>query len=82
MRSDVPALLIAGALDPATPPDSAQAAAKELTRSQVVVIESGTHGTGSPCVDGVVARFVSTAQKGDASCVGEVKLPPFRVGVP
>jgi pimeloyl-ACP methyl ester carboxylesterase len=79
IRSEVPALLISGALDPATPPEMSAEAARNLKNSQVVVIKDGTHGTGSSCVDGIVARFVASAGKVDASCVERMKLEGFVV---
>jgi len=77
VHSDVPALLISGALDPVTPPAVSQETARDLTKSQTVLLKDGTHGTGSPCVDGIVAKFVATAGKVDASCADEMKLGPF-----
>jgi pimeloyl-ACP methyl ester carboxylesterase len=75
----VPALLISGALDPGTPPAFAQAAAKVLPNGRLVTIKEGTHGTGSTCVDGLIAEFVKrgSAKDLDASCVAGIHLPPF-----
>jgi pimeloyl-ACP methyl ester carboxylesterase len=79
VRSKVPALLISGALDPGTPPAFAQAAAKVLPNGRLVTIKEGTHGTGSTCVDGLIAEFVKrgSAKDLDASCVAGIHLPPF-----
>ncbi len=79
IHSAVPALLISGALDPATPPAVSAQAAKDLTNSQVVLLKDGTHGTGSACVDGIVGKFVEAAGKIDASCVDGMKLGTFVV---
>ncbi len=79
IKSDVPALLISGGLDPVTPPEISVALAKALSRSQVVVLEDGTHGTGSACVDGIVGKFVETAAKVDDTCVDSMKLGKFLV---
>jgi pimeloyl-ACP methyl ester carboxylesterase len=79
IRSDVPALLISGALDPVTSPDVSRNVAHNLSNSQVVLLPNGTHGTGSACVDGIVAAFVDTATKVDASCVNAMKLGDFFV---
>ena len=77
--SDVPALIISGALDPATPPQTAAQVAHDLKNSRVVVIKEGTHGTGSPCIDGLLAKFVSQGSAGelDTSCADQIHLPPF-----
>jgi len=79
IRSAVPALLISGALDPATPPQASTAAARDLSNSRVVVVKDGTHGTGSPCIDGLIADFVAqgTVAALDVSCADQIHLPPF-----
>jgi pimeloyl-ACP methyl ester carboxylesterase len=77
IHSDVPALLISGALDPVTPPAVSRETARNLSKSQTVLLNNGTHGTGSTCVDGIVAKFVATAEKVYASCTDEMKLAPF-----
>lgn len=79
IRSNVPALLISGTLDPATPPEMAADLARGLPNSQVVTIADGSHVTGSPCFDRMVAQFVATAAKVDAACVASIRLPPFLV---
>jgi TAP-like protein len=75
----VPALLISGALDPATPPEASAKAARDLSNSRVVVVKEGTHGTGSPCIDGLIAEFVAqgSAAKLDATCVDQIRFAPF-----
>ena len=46
--SDVPALLVSGALDPVTPPESGEAVAARLKNSLHVVLPFGAHGDGRP----------------------------------
>jgi pimeloyl-ACP methyl ester carboxylesterase len=79
VRSKVPTLLIAGALDPATPPEMAEQAARDLTNSRVIAVKEGTHGTGSSCIDGLIAEFVKQGSPSglDASCADQIHLPPF-----
>jgi pimeloyl-ACP methyl ester carboxylesterase len=79
VKSSVPALLISGALDPATPPEASAQAAHDLTNSRVVVVKDGTHGTGSPCIDGLISQFVAQGSTADlaVSCVDQIHLPPF-----
>jgi pimeloyl-ACP methyl ester carboxylesterase len=79
IRSVVPALLISGALDPATPPEASAEAARDLSNGRVVVVKDGTHGTGSPCIDGLIAEFVAQGSAAglDASCVDQIHLAPF-----
>ncbi len=43
VRSDVPALILVGDLDPRTPVDNAREIAATLPRAQVVVLENATH---------------------------------------
>src|SRR5215472_8868607 len=80
VRSDVPALLISGALDPVTSVAVSRETSRDLSKSQTVLLNNGTHGTGSPCVDGIIAKFVATAGKVDDSCTNELKLGPFLTG--
>ena len=77
IHADVPALLISGALDPVTSLEASRETARGLSNSQTVLLDNGTHGTGSPCVDGIVARFVAAAGRVDTSCTAEMKLEPF-----
>jgi pimeloyl-ACP methyl ester carboxylesterase len=79
VRSDVPALLIAGAEDPATPPTTAIHAAEKLSHSLVVAIPHGTHLTGSACIDRVIAQFIDAESVVglDTSCVDKIRNPPF-----
>jgi len=79
VRSDVPALLIGGEEDPATPAAFARHAAETLTHSRVVAIPNGTHLTGGACLDDMIVQFVATAStKGmDESCVMKIRNPPF-----
>ena len=79
IRSAVPALLISGALDPATPPEASAKEAHDLSNSRVVVVKDGTHGTGSPCIDTLIADFVvkGSAAALDATCVDQIHLPAF-----
>ena len=79
IRSAVPALLISGALDPATPPEASAQAAHDLGNSRVVIVKDGTHGTGSPCIDGLISQFVAqgSATALDVSCADQIHLPPF-----
>src|SRR5262249_1396152 len=79
IHSNVPALLISGVLDPATPPEMAQRVAHDLTNSRLVAIKEGTHGTGDPCIDGLISDFVrqGSAAGRDTSCTEQIHRPPF-----
>ena len=79
VRSDVPALLIAGEEDPATPASFARHVAETLTHSRVVAIPNGTHLSGAACLDDMIVHFVSaaSAQGIGESCVAKIHNPPF-----
>jgi pimeloyl-ACP methyl ester carboxylesterase len=79
VRSDAPALLIAGEEDPATPPHLAAHAAEGLSHSRVVAIPHGTHLTGAACIDNMIVQFIQAASTEgiDVSCVGQIRNPPF-----
>jgi pimeloyl-ACP methyl ester carboxylesterase len=81
VRSDKPVLMISGDEDPATPPSYANEAAKSLPNSRHIVIKGGTHGTESPCLDGLVAQFVGAGSaKGlNETCVASIRRPAFVV---
>jgi hypothetical protein len=57
--------------------------ARHLPNSLHVVVRYGSHAYGglSPCVDDLMARFVSEASVNglDASCVNRIRRPPFVV---
>jgi pimeloyl-ACP methyl ester carboxylesterase len=72
LRSEVPALLLSGSADPATPPAYAHAAARGFTRHLDVVLEGFGHGQlTAPCVDRIMAQFLAQAsvEALDVSCV-------------
>jgi pimeloyl-ACP methyl ester carboxylesterase len=79
VRSDVPALLIGGDEDPATPSATARHAAEGLSHSRVIAIPYGTHTTGSACIDNLFAQFIDAASANgiDAGCVDQIRNPPF-----
>jgi len=79
VHSSVPALLVSGALDPATPPSISVDESRDLRNSRVVIVKNGTHGTGSPCIDGLIVQFVNSgsARDFDDSCAAQIKLPAF-----
>jgi len=83
VRSDVPALIFSGNLDPVTPPQRGEEVARYLPNSRHVIIPEGGHGpfglTNIDCLDKLMLEFI---EKGDAknldvSCVEQMKPPPF-----
>jgi pimeloyl-ACP methyl ester carboxylesterase len=79
VRSAVPALLITGAEDPATPPSWAEHAAQSLSQSRVVVIPHGTHLTASECIDNMIVQFINQGSSSgiDTACVSQIRGLPF-----
>jgi pimeloyl-ACP methyl ester carboxylesterase len=72
LHSDVPALLLSGSDDPATPPAYAHEAAGAFTQHLEVVLEGFGHGQlTAPCVDRLMAQFIARASvEGlDEACV-------------
>jgi pimeloyl-ACP methyl ester carboxylesterase len=72
LTSEVPALLLSGSDDPATPPAYAHRAAGAFTHHLEVVLEGFGHGQlTAPCLDRVMAQFIARASvEGlDVSCV-------------
>jgi pimeloyl-ACP methyl ester carboxylesterase len=80
VKSDKPVLLVAGALDPVTPPWLAQGVAQSLSHSKLVVIPNATHSS-YECVEKFVADFIDngTTEGLDASCVEKITRPPFTI---
>ena len=81
--SDVPALVIAGERDPATPPSDNEEATRTLRHSKYVVIPDAGHGwdgfKGLECIYGL---YVKTVEDGavdrlDTSCVAKMERPAF-----
>ncbi len=79
VASRVPVLLIGGALDPVTPPRFAEAVARKLPNTRVVVVPGMAHAGADPCVEGIVSAFIRRRdlQSLDTACVDTVEPPPF-----
>jgi pimeloyl-ACP methyl ester carboxylesterase len=81
--SDVPALLVSGALDPVTPPESAEVVAARLKNSLHVVVPFGAHGTDGLQDNGCLARMLreflerGTVAGLDTTCVARIRPPAF-----
>ena len=80
VESDVPALLLSGAYDPATPPHWAQFAAQHLSKSWQVVFPNVGHGVlaSDECAGELMRVWYSNPlQKPDAECLSSLKPPQF-----
>jgi len=83
--ADVPALLISGERDPASPAAGGERVARGLKRSRHLIVPDGAHSTdgmqGGDCVTGLMAAFIEagTAEGLDTSCVARMKRPDFEL---
>jgi pimeloyl-ACP methyl ester carboxylesterase len=79
--SDVPALLISGQRDPATPVSNGARAARTLKRSRHLIIADGAHSLdgmqGADCVPRLIDAFIEAgAVEGlDTSCIDRMRRP-------
>ena len=73
LRSDVPALLISGEVDPVTPPRMAEEVARTLPNARHVVLPGHGHtlSVGQPCISAALKQFIETAtsQNLDLACI-------------
>jgi pimeloyl-ACP methyl ester carboxylesterase len=81
VRSDKPALLLEGELDPVTPPRYGDAVLKGLPNGRLLIARGQGHNVmGRGCLPRLVARFVDTldAKALDAGCVANLgPVPAF-----
>jgi pimeloyl-ACP methyl ester carboxylesterase len=79
-KSDVPVLLISGNLDPVTPPQWGEDAARYFPNGRHIVVP-GAHVSDSPCIDAIMKQFVATANAKalDTACVAKARLPAFEL---
>jgi pimeloyl-ACP methyl ester carboxylesterase len=83
VTSDVPALIIAGERDPATPPSDGKEAARTLRHSKYVLIPDAGHGTngfkGQECINALQVKTIEdgSVDRLDTSCVAKMERPAF-----
>ena len=83
VRSDAPALLVAGEFDPATSALIAHAVGRHLSRGRVVVVPHGGHsGLGlvnAGCIDRIEEEFLDSGSADDLDdwCLRDVRRPAF-----
>src|SRR5215813_2503502 len=80
VKSDQPALVIAGELDPVTPPWLAKEVSRTLSRGRLIVVPNATH-TSYDCISNLIADFIEkgTTEGLDVSCINQIKRPPFTI---
>ena len=80
LDSTVPALLLSGEFDPATPPSYGAIAAKGFANGLHLVVPGQGHGqSGLPCVQKILRKFIDagTTRDLDTSCVARIRPAPF-----
>ncbi len=80
LDSAVPALLLSGEFDPATPASYGEEAAKGFRNGKHVVVPGQGHGaTRLPCLQRIVRQFVDDGSVSglDTACVAEIQPAPF-----
>ena len=80
-RSDVPALLISGHGDPATPPAGAERVMRRLSNSRHVLVRNGSHSFAGMrgCVDRIMATFLARLSPNslDIGCAARIERPAW-----
>ena len=84
VRSDVPALILSGELDAATPPRFARMAARSLPNSRHIIARNAAHADWHGCMSSLVAEFFArgSARDLDVACVQSLRRPPFVTALP
>lgn len=80
LETEVPALLLSGEFDPATPASYGAEAAKGFRNALHLVVPGQGHGQISqPCIQRIVRKFVDagSAARLDTDCVGTIEAAPF-----
>jgi len=80
VKSDVPALILSGDIDPVTPASWGDIVAQHLPRARHLIAPGTGHGViGTPCGTRLIAEFVDRGSGDglDASCLQSLKRPPF-----
>lgn len=84
LRSELPALLLVGERDPATPASVAKAVARGLPKSLQLTIPDGAHSFeglvgADECLANLTAKFLAAGSVTglDTSCVEQIRRPPF-----
>lgn len=82
VRSDIPALVLAGGLDPITPPEDSLGAAESLTNSTTVLFDFVAHGVvfASPCGTTLAVEWLRDPDAPlDTSCVADGPQPWLQI---
>jgi pimeloyl-ACP methyl ester carboxylesterase len=85
VRSNAPVLLISGYLDPATPPEWAEALRLQLPNSRHLVLRHSGHifdglSGAETCLDPLILAFLRNPDPAllDVRCISDMRPPPFK----
>ncbi len=75
VQSNVPALILTGALDHATPPRYGERLARSLTNARHLILPNRGHNDTDPCVSGMIQAFVAAGglEGLDTSCLAKTE---------
>jgi hypothetical protein len=80
-KSNIPALLLSGELDPVTPPSGGAEVVRHFTRGRHVVIRNNGHpiGNAERCIGEMIGQFLDrgSADGLATSCASDIPAPPF-----
>jgi pimeloyl-ACP methyl ester carboxylesterase len=82
-KSDVPALIISGRLDPVTPPALGQIVADNFTNSKHIIVKHNAHiSSFYACMPKILNEFIENlkTKEIDVSCLNYKRATPFAVG--
>ena len=88
VRSEAPTLIVSGWMDPFTPPELGDRAARHLSNVRHVVVRHLSHEpdgvTDADCLDSLSLRFVARPEPAalDVACTARIRPPAFDVGPP
>jgi pimeloyl-ACP methyl ester carboxylesterase len=82
LRSEVPALIDTGELDPRTPPSDARALAAGLPRAHLVIVPWYGHEEPAPCALRIARDFIDAPERApDTACLDSIPPIDFVTGV-
>jgi pimeloyl-ACP methyl ester carboxylesterase len=84
VESDVPVLMLSGDIDPATPMEFGQAAARSLKNSLQIILRNTPHSYALACARELTVAFIASgiSEKLDAACAENIRRPAFLTELP
>jgi pimeloyl-ACP methyl ester carboxylesterase len=84
VESEVPVLMLSGDIDPATPTEFGQAAARHLKNSLQIILRNTPHSYTLACARELTVAFISNgiSERLDAACAQNIRRPAFLTELP